>query len=64
MHPDGFRKTDGLPREPLDAGPSGEMLALDLVGVLLPDFMGLETQMPLIHAGVIGVQAYDTQGPS
>ena len=21
MHPDGFRKTDGLPREPFDTGP-------------------------------------------
>ena len=62
MHPAGFRKTAGLPCEALDAGPSGEMLTLNRLGVLLPDFMGLQTQMPLIHAGVIGVQACDAQG--
>jgi hypothetical protein len=62
MHPDWFRKTDGLPREPLDAGPQGEMLALDLLGVLLTDCMGLQTQMPLIHAGVIGVKSWDAKG--
>ncbi len=57
MQHDGFRKTNGLPREPLDAGPQGEMLALDLLGVLFPDFMGFQTQMSLIHASVIGVKS-------
>ena len=57
MQHDGCRKTNGLPREPLDAGPPGEMRARDLLGVLLPNFMGLQTQMPLIHAHVIGVKS-------
>jgi hypothetical protein len=57
MHHDGFRKTHGLACSPLDAGPSGEMLALDLLGVLRPDCRGLQTQMPLIHARVIGVKS-------
>ena len=57
MQHDGLRKTNGLPREPLDASAPGEMLALDLLGVLLPNFMGLQTQMPLIHASVIGVKS-------
>jgi hypothetical protein len=57
IHHDGFRKTDGLPCQPLDAGAQGEMLALDLLCVLLPDFMGFQTQMPLIHASVIGVKS-------
>ena len=46
MPHDGFRKTDGLPCEPLDAGAPGERLALELLCVLLPDFMGVQTQMP------------------
>jgi hypothetical protein len=33
------------------------MLALNLLCVLLTDFMGLQTQMPLIHAGMIGVKS-------
>jgi len=33
------------------------MRALDRLGVLLADGMGFQTQMPLIHAGVIGVKS-------
>jgi hypothetical protein len=39
------------------------MLALDRLCVLLTDCMGLQTPMPLIHAGVIGIKLSDTTGP-
>ena len=49
-------EADGLPRQPLDPRPQGQVLPLDLLGVPLSDHMPVGGQVALVGTQAVGVE--------
>lgn len=61
MHQNRARQTDGLPCQPFDTPPEGDVFAFDLLRRLFPNCMRAWIKMAVIRPSAIRIKVHDAK---